>query len=277
MNTITLQKINSRDGTPIAYYRSGVGPPLILVPGAGAASPTAWPAFSALAEKFTVVAVDRRGHGMSGDNPTYAIEREFEDIAAVIDSLEEPANVLGHSYGGICTLEAGLLTRNFHKLILYEPLSIALPGKPVYPEGFLDRLEAMLDAGDHEGVLEMHYREIAGMGPEEIEQFRSSPVWQERVATANTLPRELRADAQYRFDSQRFKNLHIPTLLLTGSDSRAFEKKGIEMLAAALPNSQVSVMKRQDHVAMYSAPELFLREVHKFLLEPENGTPIIHS
>lgn len=271
MNTVTLEKVSSRDGIPIAYYRSGVGPPLILVPGAGAANPTAWPVFPALAEKFTTVAVDRRGHGMSGDGPTYALEREFEDIANVIDSIGEPANVLGHSYGGICALEAGLLTKNIQKLILYEPLSIPLPGKPVYPEGFLDRLETMLSAGDQEGVLVMHYREIAGMGTEEIEQFRSSPVWQERVATANTLPRELRADARYRFDSLRFKNLHIPTLLLTGSDSRAFEKKGIEILAAALPNSRVSVMKGPDHVAMYSAPELFLSEVLRFLLEPENG------
>lgn len=271
MNPLTLEKVNSRDGTPIAYYRSGVGPPLILVPAAGAANPTAWPLFSALAEKFAVMAVDRRGHGMSGDGPTYAMEREFEDIAAVIDSLVEPVNVLGHSFGGICALEAGLLTGNIQKLILYEPLSIPLPGKPVYPDGFLDRLETMLRAGDYEGVLVMHYRKIAGLGPEEIEQFRSSPVWQERVATANTLPRELRADAQYRFDALRFKNLHIPTLLLTGSASRVFEKKGIDMLAAALPNSQVSVMKGQDHVAMYSAPELFVNEVHKFLSEPENG------
>lgn len=205
---------------------------------------------------------------MSGDSPAaYAIEREFEDIAAVINSIPEPAHVLGHSYGGICALEAGLLTSNIHKLILYEPLSIPLPGKPVYPTGFLGRLEAMQAAGDREGVLVMHYREIVGMRPEEIEQFRSSPAWPQRIAAANTLLRELRADETYRLDAQRFKNLPFPTLLLTGSASRAFEKEGIQLLARVLPNSQVAVLKGQDHVAMYTAPDLFLREIRKFLIE----------
>jgi len=268
MNTVTLEMVNSLDGTPIAYYRSGVGPPLILVPGVGAANPTAWPVFPALAEKFTLYAIDRRGHGKSADSTTYTIEREFEDIVAVIDSLEEPANVLGHSFGGMCALEAALLTPNIRRLVLYEPLSIPLPGKPVYPEGFLDQLHRLQNADDLEGVLVMHYREVAGMSPAEIEQFRSSPVWQERVATAHTLSRELSADEGYRFDAQRFKDQQIPTLLLTGSASRDFERKGIEMLAATLPNNQVSVLQGQEHIAMYTAPELFLNEVTGFFCSP---------
>lgn len=264
MASVVQYKINSPDGTPIAYHRSGLGPPLVLVPGAGAANPTAWPVFPQLSEVFTVYAVDRRGHGMSGDSPAYAIEREFEDIAAVIDSIEEPVNVFGHSFGGVCALEAAFRTGNIRRLALYEPLSIPLPGRPVYPEGFLDRLEVMLAAGDQEGVLVLHYREIAGLGPEEIEQFRSSPVWQERVAAAHTLPRELRADERYQFSVRRFKNIHLPILLLTGSASRDFERKGIEMLAATLPNNQIAVLQGQDHVAMYTAPDLFLNELLKF-------------
>jgi pimeloyl-ACP methyl ester carboxylesterase len=117
----TMEKVTSPDGTRIAYYRSGAGAPLILVPGTGAANPVAWTAvLPALEAHFSVYAVDRRGHGESGDSPTYAIEREFEDIAAVVDSIGGPVNLLGHSFGGLCALEAALLTPNLRKLVLYE-------------------------------------------------------------------------------------------------------------------------------------------------------------
>jgi pimeloyl-ACP methyl ester carboxylesterase len=112
-----METITSRDGTRIAYARSGAGPPLILVHGTSAAA-TRWaPVVPALEEHFTVYAVDRRGRGESGDADDYAIEREFEDIAALIDATGGPANVLGHSFGG-CALEAGLRTENLHRLIV---------------------------------------------------------------------------------------------------------------------------------------------------------------
>ena len=106
MDTVTLDKVTSRDGTPITYYRSGAGSPLILVSGAGAANPVAWTAVvPALEGHFSVYAVDRRGHGESGDGLPYAIEREFEDIAAVVDAVGEPVNLLGHSFGAFVPLE----------------------------------------------------------------------------------------------------------------------------------------------------------------------------
>jgi len=269
MDTVTLDKVTSRDGTPITYYRSGAGSPLILVSGAGAANPVAWTAVvPALEGHFSVYAVDRRGHGESGDGLPYAIEREFEDIAAVVDAVGEPVNLLGHSFGGLCALGAALLTGNIRKLVLYEPLSIPFPGKPVYPEGFIEQLQALIDAGDRERALTVFYRVIAGLSPLEIEQVKSSPVWPARLAIAHTLPREMRADERYRFDAQRFKDLHTPTLLLGGGDSRDFEKKGNELVAAALPNSRVAVMPGQGHIAMYTAPDLFLYEVLSFLIGP---------
>jgi pimeloyl-ACP methyl ester carboxylesterase len=266
MDKVIMEKVKSYDGTQIAYYRSGTGPPLILVPGTGAANPVAWPVVPVLEQHFTVYAVDRRGHGMSGDSPTYALEREFEDIAAVVDAIGE-ANVLGHSFGGLCVLEAALLTPNIRKLILYEWIPITRPGEPVYPEGFLERLDAMVEAGDREGVVIAHYSENVGMTPAEIEQFKSSPAWPERVALAHTVPRELRVDEQYRFDPSRFKDLHSPTLLLAGADSPEIFKDGTAALNAALPNSRVVVMPGQEHIAMYTAPDLFLHEILIFLIE----------
>jgi pimeloyl-ACP methyl ester carboxylesterase len=135
VGAVTMHKVTSPDGTRISCHRSGAGQPLVLVAGTGAANPKAWPVFSALEQHFTVYAVDRRGHGSSGDSPTYGIEREFEDIAAVVDSIGEPANLLGHSFGGLCALEAALLTQNIRKLILYEGFPNPYPGSPFYPRG----------------------------------------------------------------------------------------------------------------------------------------------
>jgi len=263
-----MGKVTSTDGTPIAYYRSGAGSPLILVHASGAANPVAWTAVvPALEEHFSVYAIDRRGRGESGDGPTYAIEREFEDIAAVVDSLGEPAHLLGHSFGALCALEAALLTRNVRKLVLYEP-AIPLPDVPIYPEGFIDRFQALLDAGDREGALITLYSEIAMIPPHEIEQLRSSPVWPARVASAHTVPREARAEERYLFDAQRFKDLHTPTLLLQGGDSPWFLKEATGKLDSALPNSRIAVLPGEQHTAMYTAPDLFLHEVLSFLNGP---------
>jgi pimeloyl-ACP methyl ester carboxylesterase len=101
----TVVKVTSKDGTSIASWQSGSGPPLVLVHGT-TRDHYAWDqVLPALSQQFTVYAVDRRGRGASEDGPIYTIEREFEDIAAVVDSFS-PVNLLGHSYGGICSLEA---------------------------------------------------------------------------------------------------------------------------------------------------------------------------
>lgn len=258
-----LDEVISPDGTPIACYRSGSGLALVLVPGTGAANPRAWPAFPLIEEHFTAYAVYRRGRNESGDQLPYAVEREYEDIAAVVNSVGEPANLLGHSFGGLLALEAALLTDNLDRLVLYEA-AVPLPGKRFGPEGSLERIQTLLDAGDKEGVLTLHYSEI-GMSPEEIDQMRSSPAWQERLDLVHTYPREMKAEEEYVFDARRFTQLRTPTLLLVGEDSLEIFKESAAMLDEALPNSQISVMPGQEHIAMYTAPQLFLNELLAFL------------
>ena len=113
--------VTSKDGTPLAYWRCGEGPPLVLVHGTAADHSRWGPVLPAFEERFTVYAVDRRGRGGSGDSDEYAVEREFEDVAAVVDSLGEPVNLLGHSYGALCALEAALLTRNVRQARALRP------------------------------------------------------------------------------------------------------------------------------------------------------------
>jgi pimeloyl-ACP methyl ester carboxylesterase len=258
-----MEKVVSKDGTPIAYWRSGKGPPLVLVHGT-AADHTRWaPVLAKLEERFTVLAVDRRGRGGSGDAAEYDYAREFEDVAAVVDAAGEPAFLLGHSYGAFCSLEAARLTRNLRKLILYEP-PLDMGFKVFDPEA-IARLEATLAAGDREGVLTAFLGGIARASPKELEMMKALPSWQGRVAAAHTIPRELRTHYAYPFEPARFAELRTPTLLLLGGASPPFYKAAVEAVNGAVAGSRIAVLEGQQHVAMNTAPELFLREVLAFL------------
>lgn len=116
-----MQTVISKDGTRIAFWRSGSGPPLLLVHGATADHTTTWRfVLPELEQHFAVYAMDRRARGSSGDTLPYDLQREAEDVVAVVESIGEPVNLLGHSYGGLCAIEAALLTENLRRLILYE-------------------------------------------------------------------------------------------------------------------------------------------------------------
>jgi pimeloyl-ACP methyl ester carboxylesterase len=262
-----MEKITSTDGTQIAYQHTGTGPPLILVHGTGG-SATRWaPVVPALAEHFSVYAVDRRGRGESSDSDTYAVEREYEDIAAVVDATGEPAYLLGHSFGGIIAVEAAMRTRNLRKLILYEP-PIPVTGTTGVSDEIINRLQALLAAGDREKVLTTFLIEVVKMPPDELTHYRALPAWPARIAAAHTLPRELLAAEHYPFKRERFKELQIPTLLLLGGDSPTLFKTASEALDAALPDSRIVIMPGQQHIAIDTAPKLFVQEVLTFLNEP---------
>jgi pimeloyl-ACP methyl ester carboxylesterase len=258
--------VTTESGTPVAYWRSGEGPPLLLVHGT-AADHSRWsPVLPALEEGFTVYAVDRRGRGGSGDADDYTVEREFEDVAAVVDALGEPVNLLGHSYGGLVALEAALLTTNVRRLVLYDP-GIEVDGGEIYPHEVVGRLDALLENGDRDGVVETTMHEVAGLPPEAVEYMRSQPAWQARLDAAHTIPRELRAVKAYRFDPERFRVLATPTLLLAGGDSPVALRKAAEAVDEALPDSHLVVMKGQGHAAMDTGTDLFTSEVSGFLMD----------
>lgn len=262
-----MKTILSKDGTRIAYQHSGTGPPLVLVHGA-VADHTRWaPVLSPLEERFTVYAMDRRGRGGSGDADDYAIEREFEDVAALVDSIGGPVNLLGHSFGAFCSLEAARLTPNIGRLILYEPPPPGVKG--ALPPEVAARIQTLLDAGDREEVISIFLREVAGITAAELEMLRAAPSWPGRVAAAHTILREIKAmEGLPRFDAERFKALKTPVLLLLGGDSPPLYGDAIEQIHAALPNSKVVVLPGQQHVAMNTAPDLFVREVLAFLAVP---------
>lgn len=262
-----MEKVISKDGTEIAYERSGSGKPLLLVHG-GTADHRRWAAIAPrFAEHFTVYAMDRRGRGGSGDAPEYDLAREAEDVAAVVEAIAMQTGaavaVLGHSFGGLCSLEAALLSDQISRLILYEP---PVPvGLPMYDPDMPDRIQVLIEGGEMERALETFIREEVKMPEHEFEIYRAHPMWKERVKIVPTVLREIVIDKTYQFDAQRFAGMQVPTLLLLGSNSPPIFKRATATLDAALPRSHVVILQGQQHIAMDTDPELFYREVMVFL------------
>ncbi|HEY8033986.1 MAG TPA: alpha/beta hydrolase [Methylobacter sp.] len=259
-----MELISSKDGTPIACRHSGVGTPLLLVHGTTGDHLTWAPVVAALERRFSVWVIDRRGRGHSGDAADYTLERECEDLVAVIDAIGGDVQVIGHSFGGLCALEAALLTSNISQLILYEP-PLSLLGSGWSAE--LDaRMEALLNAGNREEVLLLFLGNVIKTPPHEIAAMQAGPNWQGRVASAHTIHRELRSIDCYGFDPLRFRSMLTPTLLLLGSESPPRRHTIAKTLHQALPNSRIAMLQGQQHGAIRTAPDLFVDEVVNFLL-----------
>jgi pimeloyl-ACP methyl ester carboxylesterase len=253
--------VESTDGTLIAVWRTGTGPPLLLVHGA-AADHSRWaPVLPALGEHFTVLTMDRRGRGRSGDAGDYAIEREYEDVVTVVGWAGDEVNVLGHSYGGICALEAALITDRIRRLVLYEPPL----GFVRSPPHVVERLLELLQQGQRDELIAYFMREVAGLSADQVELLRSLPAWGARLQAADTIPREERANREYVFDPARFRELHVPTLFLQGGESAEPFKAAAEAARSALGDCRVVVMPGQQHAAMDTGTELFTSEVLRFL------------
>lgn len=265
-----METVISADGTAIAYDRTGDGPPLVLLHGTSRDRAYWAPIVPLLARQVTVYAIDRRGRGGRGDAPDYAIDREVEDALAVLAAIDEPAHLLGHSYGAIVALEAAMRADRLRSVLLYEPpLGV---GADRVPDTLGDRLAVILATGDREAVLVTFLREGPRYPPEFIAALQAQSDWADRLAFAHTLPRETQAVHRYRFDPERVATVRLPTLLLLGSESPPFFHQAIAALDAALANSEVVVLQGQHHAAVTTAPELFAQTVLRFIAGlPQSG------
>lgn len=263
-----MDHVSSKDGTRIAVWREGEGPPLVLVHGTGI-DHTYWdPVVPELARSFTAYAIDRRGRGRSGDTPPYALQRELEDLEAVIGKVPDPVFLLGHSYGALCSLEVALTTGRIRKMILNEPPMYTTVEVTV-PDGVPEMVTAALEAGEAEKAL-VTVLEAGGTSARELSLMRSQPNWAARVGAAATIPREFLGVKGYTFEAARFKDLKTPVLLLGGAATAPVYRAALEALAAALPNSRLVMLPRQGHDAALNAPGPYLREVNRFF-SPDPG------
>ena len=262
-------RTTSRDGTEIGYVSSGHGPPLLLIHG-GVGDHSRWDTLRThLEPHLTVHAMDRRGRGASGDADTWSIEREYEDVAAVVDAIAvdhgRPVDVYGHSMGGNVAFGAVPLTDNLRRLVLYEAWPMVDPSAIVPPRVFVERLEALLAEGRNEAVVETLLRDAVGSTEEELEQVRAQPSWPGRIAAAPTIPREIRATFEHTFDPEQAAKVTVPTLLLVGAEAPDRFQPG--PVLAALPDARLAELPGQEHEADIVAPELVAEQLIAFLGE----------
>jgi pimeloyl-ACP methyl ester carboxylesterase len=211
--------------------------------------------------------MDRRGHGLSGDSPEYNLQKEAEDVAAVVDSRPGTVFLLGHSYGGVAALEAMFLTKRVSKLILYE----APVQEPVERDlAIADKMQRMIKEGARDKAAVTFLTEVVQVSSAEVAAMKARPAWAELVSTIDGQVRQMHALAAYQFDAARMHAVGQPTLLLLGAETTSpYVKRSIESLRESLPNTARVLLEGQQHNAMDTGRDVLARVIINFLV----GTP----
>jgi pimeloyl-ACP methyl ester carboxylesterase len=241
-----METVTSRDGTTIAFDRIGAGPPVVLVSG-GSVDRTSNAALAQeLASDLTVLNYDRRGRGPSGDTPPYAIEREIEDIEAVIEAAGGEANLWGSSSGAVLAMYAAEAGLPISKLAMWEPPFI--PDElPPPPEDQVERYETMVAEGRRGDAVEYFMSKVVGMPPEVVADARTQPWWAATEALAHTLAYDARVMADYRVPTERAAAVKVPALVIAGGADFPWMRDTAAELADALPDGQVRILEGQGH------------------------------
>jgi len=261
-----MEVTTSPDGTRIAFWREGSGPPLLMVHG-GVCDHLAWYfVVPLLARNFTVYTFDRRGRGGSSDAQPATVDREVDDIATLLQSIGEPAHLLGHSAGGILALKAAMREYNLLSLMLYEPAFVVEGARERPTPEILQKMRALLAAGNRAEVVRVAIRESVGLSESEIAEMEASQGWDHLCGVAHAIPNDWLLWEE-RFDAQSVKAVRTPTLLLEGSESPNWLRHAAQTVADALPNARLVELAGQAHSAMITAPELFAQAVTTFALQ----------
>jgi pimeloyl-ACP methyl ester carboxylesterase len=240
-----METARSKDGTRIVFDRTGEGPPVILV--GGAFSWRSWKGFVELAEllssRHTVLSYDRRAHGDSEDTPPYTVEREFEDLEAMLGAAGGSAGVWGLSSGGILALEAARAGVAIDRLAIYEPPFIVDDVDGLPPDGFAGRLEELIADERRSQATRYFMAKVMGV-PSIIPALMSvwPPIWSKLKATAHTLPYEaalIERHVRGRPPERSYwAEVTTPTLVVSGEKSPEKLRKGARAIADALPHAE---------------------------------------
>jgi pimeloyl-ACP methyl ester carboxylesterase len=240
-----MERVTSKDGTTIAFDRLGSGPPVVLVCG-GSVDRTADAAIAQeLASDFTVFNYDRRGRGDSGDTLPYAIDREVEDIEAVIEAAGGSAFLWGSSSGAVLALIAAESVP-VTKLALWEPPFIP-DDLPRPPDDQVSQYETMVAEGRRGDAVEYFMTKIIGMPAEVVAGARTQPWWAATEALAHTLAYDARIMGDYSIPKDRAASVKVPTMVIAGGADFPWMRQTAETLAAALPDGQVRILVGQGH------------------------------
>ena len=255
-----METVRSADGTAITFDRLGSGPALVLVDGALGRSrqPTGGQLATLLAPHFTVFNYDRRGRGDSGDTAPYAVAREIEDIAALIDAAGGTAFVYGVSSGAILALTAAnALVDKVTKLALYEPPFIIDDSRPPLPGDYVQRLDAFTAAGRRGAAVELFMTDAVRLPAEYLGGMRRSPSWAGMEAVAPTIAYDGRIVGDTMsgkpLPTDRWTAVTVPTLVIDGEISEQYMHDGADALAALLPAARRQTLPGQHHAVESAA------------------------
>jgi pimeloyl-ACP methyl ester carboxylesterase len=238
-----MEKATSRDGTTIAFGRTGDGPPIVIVDGAfvyRAIDQLPVQLADLLASRFTVAHYERRGRGNSGDTPPYSVQREIEDLGAVVDELGGAAAVLGMSSGAVLALEAAARGVPITKLALFEPPLVVDDSRAPLPEDYVTHLQGLVAAGRRGDAMAYALTMAVGLPPDDVAAMRTDPFFAAMEAVAHTAAYDgaIMADtmAGTPLPLDRWASVTIPALVIVGEKSDPFWQTGTRALADALPN-----------------------------------------
>lgn len=247
------KKTLSRDGTPIAYASTGQGPAVILVSGAMSTGGTVAPLAVPLSDQFTVLVYDRRGRGESGDTAPYAVEREVEDLAALIDAAGGEACLYGISSGGALVLRAAASGLPVRRVAVYETpfADFAEHGAKERAE-YTENLTAALAQGRRGDAVELFLR-LVDMPDEMIQGARQSPMWPGMEAVAPTLAYDNAVLGDSLVPRDRLASLTVPVLAVAGGASPEWLQEATRAVAEAVPTGTYRNLEGQTHMVDPSA------------------------
>ena len=248
-----MRTVRSADGTEIAFDQTGQGPPVILVVGAFNDRSTGAPLANALEAQMTVLNYDRRGRGASGDTQPYAVEREVEDLDALIREAGGAAGVFGYSSGANLALEAAAHGLNITKLALYDAPFIVGDDLPRPPKDIATQLAKLISANRRGDAVELYQTKLVGIPEPVVAQLRNAPFRPALEAIAHTLVYDATVVGDLTLPTDRLRTIKAPTLALYGSQSPALMGPAAKALAGALPNGRARALDGQSHDIVPSA------------------------
>jgi pimeloyl-ACP methyl ester carboxylesterase len=242
-----MGSVTSADGTVIAFDKLGTGAPLILVTGAFNTRATTAPLAAALQDRFTILNYDRRGRGESGDTMPYTVDREIEDIDALIREAGGSAAVFGYSSGGNLTLKAAASGLAITKLALYDTPFAVDDTVPRLAADLPDRLAELIAIGKRGDAVELYQTEAVRIPEEVVAQLRNAPFRPALEAIAHTLVYDATVIGDLSLPSELVASITAPTLVIDGENSPSIMHSAAEALCNALPDGRRRTLPGQTH------------------------------
>ncbi|MET0591668.1 MAG: alpha/beta hydrolase [Polyangiaceae bacterium] len=262
---MTFKTITSADGTRIAFETTGDGAPLVLVGGAfcdRSARASGTPLAALLAHRFTVYSYDRRARGDSGNTLPYAMEREVDDLAALLAHAGGGAHVFGNSSGALLAWDAALRGLPIQKLVMFEPPVIVDRDQAESAEQTAKELDLAVAAERPGDAAELFLTKIVRMPPPVVSRMRGSPMWSGLEKLAHTLSSDVRITARGPARLAEAKTLRTTALFIEGAASPPWMREPLRALTSAMPNASVRTLEGQTHDV---DPNVLARAIEAFL------------